>query len=164
MLKQIIEDCFAELKSEDASNSKKLFGYIWAVFASKRVRFTNGNIFLSWRELSAQLAIIYSEWYNCSFTTDAFLNVVSPDKSPGDNKQYDDILMQVYRHKDCIGIFNIKVGTPIRAETTMGISSEVDVVTGEEHYYQQEYAKGNCVGNPKRISAEEYEKFAFSMK
>jgi hypothetical protein len=161
MFKEIVENCFSDLKRDDPSYAKHVFGYIWAVFASKRVRYNNGTVWLTWRELSAELAIIYSEWFDCRFTTDAFLNVVNCEKQVGDDPVYDEVLMQVYRHADCVGIFRVKSGPGIRSRDTAGVFSEIDVVTGEEHFYKQGYEKGNCVGSPSRISANEYEKLCY---
>jgi len=158
MFETIIEDCFEDVKLKDANEAKKIFGLIWATFASKKVRFNDGDVFLSWRELSAKLATIYNKWYGCSFTTDAFINVANPLRPIGEDEVYDDTLMSVYRHKECVGIFIVRNGPSIRAHMTEGAYIEIDVVTGEEHYYKQEYNKGHCVDSPKRISAKDYEK------
>jgi hypothetical protein len=164
MFRKIIEECFGNLKTETPSDAKKIFGYIWGVFASKRVRFNDDSIWMSWRELSAELAIIYNEWFDAKFTTDAFLRTHNPDKPVGEDSAYDDVLMQVYRHTNCIGIFKMKSGPSIRSRDTVGVFSEIDIVTAEEHYYKQEYKKGNRVGNPERISATTYESLCFSLR
>lgn len=164
MFRKIIEECFAELKSETPSDCKKVFEYIWTVFASKRVRFNNGSVWMSWRDLSAKLAIIYNDWFGCQLTTDAFLRTHNPDKPVGEDAMYDEVLMQVYRHTDCIGIFRIKNGPSIRSRDSVGVFSEIDVVTGEEHFYKQGYNKGNRVGNPERISATKYESLCYSLR
>jgi len=163
VFKQIITECFPNLKNEDPNVAKYKMGLIWAVFSSKRVRFKHTNIFLSWREISTQLAELYNEWYNCSFTTDAFLRTEDPDKTVGEDSEYDDILMTIYRHRMCIGIFKVKSGHPIRTSDSVGHFCEINIITGQEYYYTQKYNKGHCVGVPKRISTTEYEKISLNV-
>jgi hypothetical protein len=164
MFKQIIEECFADLKAESPAKCKRIFGYIWAVFASKRVRLNDEIIWMTWRDLSAELAIIYNEWFKSRFTTDAFLKVQSPELPIGADEMYDEVLMQVYRHTNCVGIFKVKSGPSIRVQDKVGVFTEIDVITGEEHFYKQGYAKGHRVGNPERISATEYESVCHSSR
>lgn len=164
MFKQVIEECFAHLKTENPANCKRVFGYLWAVFASKRIRFNDEVIWMNWRELSAELATIYNEWFESRFTTDAFLKVQSPEIIIGTDEMYDEVLMQVYRHINCVGIFKVKNGPSIRAQDKVGAFTEINVITGEEHFYKQGYIKGHRVGNPERISATEYEQLCYSSR
>ena len=164
MFKQIIEECFADLKAKSPAESKRIFGYIWAVFASKRVRLNDEVIWMTWRELSAELAIIYNEWFKSRFTTDAFLQVQSPELPVGADKVYDEVLMQIYRHTNCVGIFKVKSGPSIRVQDRVGVFTEIDVITGEEHFYKQGYTKGCRVGNPERISVTEHESLCHSSR
>ncbi len=162
MLKILIEECFSNVKNDSPSSAKKTFGYIWAVLASKRIRFNDGDIWIAWRELSAELVNIYNEWFNCSFTTDAFLQAYSPDKPMGEDSKYDNVLMKICAHGNCIGVFKVKTGPAIRSSSNVGIFKEVNVVTGEEHCYKQGYNKGHRVGDTERISVDEYESLCFS--
>lgn len=163
MFSKLINDCFQDLKYSDASKCKSTFGYIWAVFASKKIKLKDGEIVMSWREISAELAKIYNEWFNTSFTTDAFLRVINHDTPIGENSKYDEVFMRIYSYPGCAGIYQVLSGKPIMADDELWLFSEVNVVTGEKHCYKQEYVKGNCVGSPKRISNNEFEKLSFSM-
>lgn len=162
MLRKIVEECFSDLKDSSPPEAKRLFGFIWAVFASKRVRFREGDIFMSWRDLSAQLATIYNEWYQAKFTTDAFYRAVNPNMAIGDNDTYDEMMMRVYRQDNCLGIFVPNAGPPVRHRHKTWVYTETDIITGEKLFYKQGYEQGRCVGNPERISAEDFEKLCFS--
>lgn len=162
MLKKLIEECFGDLREQTPEESKQMFGNIWAVLASKRLQTCSGSLFLSWRELSARLAEICNEWHGTHFTTDAFLKVKNPDTPIGADQQYDYVVYELYRHSDVIGIFRVKGGTSIASTDEFGVYSEIDIMSGEQHFYRQPYKNGKPVSAPQKISADEYNQFCYS--
>ena len=162
MLKEIIEQCFSDIRAnKDPSEGKIVFGYIWAVFASKKVKFNDTEICLSWRDLSARLAEIYNEWYDGNFTTDAFLNVVRHEKVLGEDADYDDALMRIYKHDNCRGIFST-MNIAVRSNTEVSPFKEINIVTGEELFYKQSYKHGKPVGAAQRIDGTEFDTLCYS--
>ena len=165
MLKQIIEECFADIReNNDPNEGKQVFGNIWAALAGKRARFNTDEIFCTWRSLSAQLAAIYNEWYGLRFTTDAFLRVRAPETRMGLYPGYDDAVMRIVRHPDCLGIFIVSHGPPPTLKHTVGVFCEVNLVTGEETYYQQPVKNGRLAGPSQHISLKEFETICYSMR
>jgi len=165
MLKTIIEKTFAKEKKDNTPNeSKILFGKIWAVLASKRFRLITGCISLSWRQLSAELAIIYNEWYNTKFTTDAFLKASNTDCPYGLDPLYDEVISRFYALEETIGIFDYRPGPAITSRDKIGIYSEINILTGEVYYYMQPFSNGRENGNTQRISQEEYDRMCYSTR
>lgn len=165
MLKEFINKCFGHLRNLDPSDAKETFGMLWAVFASKTVILKNGHITLSWRELSAQLAGIYNEWYNPGrkFTTDAFYNVYSHKKVLGENPDFDKIFMMAYEHEDCLAI--VRVQEPCYSGSTNVLPvCHIDIVTGEQSFFKQRYEKGRASGDIEEIDSNEYESLCYSMR
>lgn len=163
MLEKVIESCFSDVrKAQNQSQGKRTFGLIWSVLASRRTRFKTGDMYLSWRELSSTLAIIYNKWYGTMFTTDAFYLADTPDRPIGELPEYDDVLMKIYGHDDCIGIYRVHSGSPVSSQDKTGIFMETDVVTGEVTHYKQKYKHGKPEGTPLAISADEYQSLAYS--
>ncbi len=107
------------------------------------------------------MAVIYNKWYGTSFTTDAFYLANAPDRSIGELPEYDDVLMKIYQHEDCVGIFRVHSGSPVSSQDETGIFTETDVVTGEVHHYKQQYKHGKPTGTPAAISADEYQNLAY---
>jgi hypothetical protein len=165
MLKKIIEECFADIKENaDPNEGKRVFGHIWAALAGKRARFTDGELFLTWRALSNELAAIYNEWYDRTFTTDAFLQAQDPSMTMGESDEYDDAVLRIYKNANCTGLFAIKMGPPPTAKDAIGVFQEIDVVTGEQLYYQQAFEHGRRSGSAQRITSEQYETICYSMR
>ena len=156
MFKQVIDECFTHLRERGSGETKTAFGYVWAIFASKKVCFRGETVFLSWRDLSAQLAIVYNDWFGLAFTTDAFLNVCNPDVEMGEDALYDEMFKCVYQHKDCTGIFKITNGVSAAATTDYITYIETDVVTGAEKHYRQQYNSGRPIGDPVIITKDEF--------
>ena len=161
MLKKLVEECFGDLKDQSPAQSKQMFGNIWAVLASKRTKFTTGALFLSWRDLSAQLAKIYNEWHQANFTTDAFLKIKNPDMPVGADEQFDYVVYAIYKHPDCQGI-RVKGGTSIASSDKESVYSEINILTGEQHFYRQTYEHGKPAGSPQQISVDEYNQFCYA--
>ena len=164
MLLKVIEQSFAHLKGVHPNAAKSVFGKIWAALASKRVRFLDGEIFMSWRPLSAELAVIFNSWYGTKFTTDAFLKAFNPDTKMGADKEFDDIIMRVIKTPGCMGIFNVRMGPILSANTEVIAFSEINILTGEETYYTQNFKNGRACGQPSRISVTEFERICYSAR
>lgn len=159
-----MEQNFAHLKNGTQSIAKTIFGKVWAALASKRVRFVDGEIFMSWRPLSAELAKIFNEWFNATFTTDAFLKAFNPDSPVGIDNEFDNVIMNIVKSSGCIGIFKVKMGPSISTQTKTHVFSEINVITGEEIFYTQNVEHGRLVGIPTRISAKEFETICYSTR
>lgn len=164
MLTKVIEQGFGYLKKQHPNTAKAVFGKIWAALASKRVRFVNGEIFMSWRPLSAELATIFNSWFKTKFTTDAFLKAFNPDTKMGADKGFDDIIMRILKCEGCMGIFAVRMGPMLSAKTDKIAFSEINLVTGEEAYYIQHFKNGRATGQPMRVPANEYEIICYSSR
>ncbi len=165
LLKKIVEECFEDIRSnKNPSEGKIRFNHIWAALANKRIRFVDNELFLTWRTLSAELAIIYNEWYEQKFTTDAFLRTSNPLMPMGRDSLYDDTIMRIYKHPDCMGIFLVRMGPPATQKDFVTVFQETDVVTGEELYYKQPVKNGRPIGPNVRITNEEYEAICYSIR
>jgi hypothetical protein len=164
MLQQVIEQSFGYLKTQHPNAAKAIFGKIWAVLASKRVRFLDGEIFMSWRPLSAELATIYNSWYGTKFTTDAFLKAFNPDTKMGADKEFDEVVMCLIKTPRCMGVFNVRMGPMLSAKTELIAFSETNILTGEEAYYTQNFKNGRACGQPSRISITEFERVCYSAR
>lgn len=165
MLKEVIEECFADIRANgDPNEGKAVFGNIWAALAGKRARFGGSEVFLDWRSLSAELAKIYNEWYNQRFTTDAFLRARDPETPLGRYPDYDDAVMRLCQRGDCGGIFLVRIGCAPTYKRPISAFAEVNVVTGEESFYKQEYKNGRAVGPHESISSDEFEQICYSTR
>ena len=164
MLKRIIDECFADLRERKNPGEGKIwFTYMWAVLASKRTRFVDEDYLqLSWRELSAELSYIYNQWYNCRFTTDAFLGMKNPDTKFGEDSIFDEATKRIVGLQSCIGIFRVLSGPSVSSQTNFACFSEINIMTSEQIYYKQPYKNGKSIGPTVRILGEEYEELCYS--
>jgi hypothetical protein len=160
MFKDFISNCFSQLKDANSNDIKNKFGLVWAVFASKVVRLKTGDIQLSWRDISAQLAQIANEWKKSNFTTDAFLNVFDHKRPYGQNAEYDEVLKTIKEHPECVGIYNVSTSRPSPCAQALGIM-EVNIVTGEISYFKQNYSAGKPVGDKSTITRDEYDAICY---
>lgn len=163
MFKQLIEDCFGDLKAQDPSSAKFYFGFIWAAFASKKVVLKDGTIEMTWREISAELAKIYNEWFSAQFTTDAFYNVVSVNGTGTPSKEYMAAITKVASHPNCLGVFQSVMPIVFSSSKEMPIC-DINMMTGEHVYSKQQIEKGKLVGLPIPISKEEYERICYGAR
>jgi hypothetical protein len=164
-LTNILEKLFDDVKQrKDPNEGKFFFGKIWTILAGKCLRINNTEISLSWRQLSAELAILYNKWYNGNFTTDAFLKAGSPDFKIGDDENIDSIIEKLAKIHGYVGIFKIKPGPSISYRDKNYVFSETDIVTGEVYYYAKALNGGKQIGEIKRIDKEEFENICFSTR
>jgi len=159
MFKRLINESFAPYKEVDVNEAKHKFGLIWAAFASKVIRTNQGEIQMSWREISVELAQIFNEWFEVSFTTDAFLKTYDHRTPLGASPEFDEVLKKISQHDECLGIFIINQPQLVSGTMEIGIS-ETNIMTGEIKFYRQLWDKGKPV-KKSEIDSEEYEKICF---
>ncbi len=159
MFKSFIKDCFGSLKEANVEEAKRKFGLIWSAFASKVIRLKEEEIKLSWREISAQLAEVFNEWHDVSFTTDAFLKVHDHRTPLGAYPEYDEILNAIANQDNCVGIFVVNQPQLVSGSMEIGVS-ETNFMTGEIIYFKQKWENGKPVGKTE-ISAEDYETICY---
>jgi len=164
MFREFVESCFATLRQLDANAAKSKFGLIWAAFASKKIVLKQGVVQLSWRDLSAQLAMIYNDWFGLQFTTDAFYNAYDYKKPMGESEEYDEVLLMIHQHPECNGIFIVHNSTMMSSVATCVAFSQTDIVTGEQQYFKQAYENGRPTSEPERITPEEHDRLCYSAR
>lgn len=159
MFATFINECFESYKEKDVSEVKDKFGLVWAAFASKVIRTVDGDISLSWREISAELARVFNDWFSVSFTTDAFLKAFDHRTPLGASPEYDEVLTKISEHEMCIGIFIVNQPSLVSGTMDIGIS-ETNVMTGEVKYYRQHWENGKPKSKTE-IGVEDYDKICF---